>query len=103
MKDTWMADDEVRSIYDLPPRRALAELSEDARRAWHVKYLTQEGAEPRIWVLLDKAETALRATGEETTIRTLWMALADKAAQESDRDMVAAAALAGIAMGLKAG
>jgi len=57
----------------------------------------------RLTVLLDKAETALRATGKETTIRTLWMALADRAAQESDRDVAAAAALAGIAMGLKAG
>jgi len=98
-----MSPDKVGSIYDFSPRRALAELSEDARRAWHVKYLTQEGAEPRVWVLLDKAETALRATGEETTIRTLWMALANRAAQESDRDVAAAAALAGTAMGLKAG
>ncbi len=97
-----MADDEGVSAYDLPPRRALAELSEDARRTWHKKYLAQEGAEPRVWVLLDKAEAALRATGEETTIRTLWMTLADRSAQENNPDLAAAAALAGIAMGLRA-
>lgn len=102
MKNTRMTDNEVRLAFDRPPRQALGELSEEVRRAWHVKYLAQEGAEPRVWVILDKAETAMRARGEETTIRTLWMALADKAAHEGDQDIAAAAALAGIAMGLRA-
>jgi len=98
-----MADDQTTSSYDLAPRRAFADLSDDTRRGWHAKYLTQDGAEPRIWIVLDKAEAALRATGEETTIRTLWMALAGRAAQENDPDLRVATALAGIAMGLRTG
>jgi len=55
-----------------------------------------------VQALLDQAEAALRLGGAPVTIRTLWMALADhRAGRSDDADLRAAAALAGMAMGLR--
>lgn len=92
---------EKTDLYDLPVRRALAEIPAVGREAWRANYLTQDGAELRAQALVERAETAMRERGELTTIRTVWMALADRAGQEDNADLRAAAALAGMAMGLK--
>lgn len=88
-------------LYDLPVRRALAEMPAALRQAWRVSYLTQDGGEHKAQALVERAEAAMRERGEPTTIRTVWMLLADRAAQEDNADLRAAAALAGMAMGLK--
>ncbi len=88
------------SPYDRSPRRAFAQLSDDARAAWHLRYCAQEGAEPRVWALLARVEASLRAEGRPTTIHNLWMTLVNRAGQENNPDLAAAAALSGIALGL---
>lgn len=88
---------------DQSPRRAFAAMSVEDRATWHIRYCAQEGAEPRVWVLLERTEKDLRAAGEPATIHSLWVHLADRAGQENDLDVRAAAALAGMAMGLRAG
>lgn len=86
-----------------PPRRALSALSVDDQATWHLHYCPQEGAEPRVWVLVERVEREMRAAGKAVTIQTLWVHLADRAGQENDLDVRAAAGLAGMAMGLRAG
>ena len=94
---------ERTDLYDLPVRHALDKMSAADREAWRVNYLTQDGAEHRVQALVERAEAAMRGRGEPTTIRTIWMLLADRAGQEDNADMRAAAALAGMALGLKNG
>ena len=89
--------------FDHSPRRALAAMSEQERDIWHQRYCPQEGAEPRVLILLERAERELRAAGEPATLHALWVYLADRAGQENNVDLQAAAALAGTAMGLRAG
>ncbi|MGI4939907.1 MAG: hypothetical protein ACRYHQ_04975 [Janthinobacterium lividum] len=88
------------AAFDLPPRRALAAISPEARTAWRLRYCVQEGTELHAQARLEKVERELRATGAETTIHTLWMALASRAAAEDHVDVRAAAGLAAMAMGL---
>ena len=78
-------------------------MSDEDKAPWHLRYCAQEGAEPRVWVLLERVERELRAAGHPATIHTLWVHLADRAGQENDPDVRAAAALAGMATGLRAG
>lgn len=54
-------------------------------------------------MLLERTERELRAAGKPATIHSLWVTLADRAGQDGDPDVRAAAALAGMAMGLRAG
>lgn len=89
--------------FDHSPRRALAAMSEQDRDIWHRRYWPQEGAEPRILILLERVERELRAAGEPATIHALWVHLAGRAGQENNPDLQAATALAGMALGLRAG
>ena len=88
---------------DQSPRRALAAMSSQDRDIWHRRYCPQEGAEPRVLVLLERVERELRDAGEPATIHALWVHLADRAGQENNSDLQASAALAGMALGLRAG
>ena len=92
---------EKDDLYDLPVRHALDKMPAAARETWRVNYLTQDGAEHRAQALVERAAAAMRERGEPTTIRTVWMLLAERAGQEENADMRAAAALAGMAMGLR--
>lgn len=87
--------------YDRPPGVALAEMQEDVREAWRTRCTIQGDTEHRALALLNRAEAALQAANKPATIRTVWMLLADRASTSSDADMKAAAALAGMAMGLQ--
>ena len=88
--------------YDRPPRLALAELPADVRAIWRDRYVTQPEAELRVRSILERAEAALRSAGGPVTIRTLWMTLLETLqGRESNADLRAAAALAGMAMGLQ--
>ena len=87
--------------YDRSPRRALAEMSAEARAAWRNRCITEAEAEPPVQAILDRAEAALRSAGTPPTIRTLWIALADRAGKSNDAELGAAAALADMAMGLR--
>ena len=87
--------------YDRPPRLALAEMPAEARNAWRTRCVIQGDAELRAQALLNRAEAALQAAGRSVTIRTVWMLLADRAGANGDADLRAAAALAGMAMGLQ--
>ncbi len=77
-------------------------MSDEDKAAWHIRYCAQEGAEPRVWVLVERVERKMRAAGEAVTIHALWVHLADRAGHGGEPD-VQAAALAGMAMGLRAG
>lgn len=90
------------AAFDQSPRRAFAAMSDEDKAAWHIRYCAQEGAEPRIWVLVERVEREMRAAGEAVTIQSLWVHLADRAGEENDLDVRAAAGLAGMAMGLRA-
>jgi len=72
-----------------------------ARAAWRNRYVTQAEGELRVQAILDRAEAALQSAGTPATIRLLWIALADRAGRSDDADLKAAAALAGMAMGLQ--
>lgn len=85
--------------HDRPPRQALGEMPAEVRAAWRGRYITE--AELRVQALPGRAEAALRPRGAPATIRTLWIALADRAGRSDDADLRAAAVLAGMAMGLR--
>jgi len=87
--------------YDRPPGVALAEMQADIREAWRTRCVIQGDAEQRALALLNRAEAMLQAASKPATIRTVWMLLADRASTSSDADTKAAAALAGMAMGLQ--
>ena len=87
--------------YDRPPRQALDEMPAEVRAAWRNRYLAEAEAELRVQALLDRTEAAPRSAGTPPTIRTLWIALADRAGKSGDADLRAAAALAGMAMELR--
>ncbi len=89
--------------HDRTVRKALVELAPHARALWRTRYLNDDGAELRAMAVLERAEAALRNQGQPTTIRTVWVALADRAAIGGERDVRAAAALAGFALGLGGG
>ena len=91
------------TAFDQSPRRAFAAMSAEDKAAWHIRYCAQEGAEPRIWVLVERLEREMRAAGEAATIHALWVHLADRAGEENDLDVRAAARLTAMAMGLRAG
>jgi hypothetical protein len=76
-------------------------MSAEIRTAWRNRYLAEAEAELRVQALLDRTEAALRSAGTPPTIRTLWIALADRAGKSGDADLRAAAALAGMTMGLR--
>jgi hypothetical protein len=88
--------------HDRTVRQALADLPRDALAQWRVHYLPGEGDELKIRSLVERQEAKMRAAGQETTIRAVWMALADAAA-DGDPEMRAAAGLAAMAMGLRRG
>ena len=90
------------SAYDRSPRLAVGTMPADARAAWRERYAVQNEGELRVQAILDRAEAALVAAGTPATIRTLWMAFADRAGPSGNADLKAAAALAGMAMGLRA-
>jgi hypothetical protein len=71
------------------------------RAAWRKHHLTEAEAELPVLALLDRVETALRTGGTPVAIRMLRIALADRAGRSDDADLRAAAALAGMAMGLR--
>ena len=110
---SFLADDPAPSSYahyDRPPRQALDEMPAEVRAAWRNRYLAEAEAELRVQTLLDRAEAALRSAGTPPTPRTLWISLADRssnvarfaeAGRSGDADLRAAAALAGMAMGLQ--
>lgn len=87
--------------YDRQPRKALDEMPSRARGAWTARYIAQDGAAPRAEALVERAEAALIAAGKPATIRDVWMLLAQRAGSGDDADTRAAAALVGIAMGLR--
>jgi len=88
--------------YDRAVSDAFADLPHDVRAAWMGRYAAQEDAASRAEALVERAEMALVASGRSATIRDVWMLLARRAGSEVDADMRAAAALAGMAMGLRA-
>ena len=63
--------------YGRPPRRALADLPADAEDPG-ARNTFWGGDELRVLGCWSGTETALRATGTEVTIRTLWVHLADR-------------------------
>ena len=77
--------------YDRPPRQALGEMPAEVRAAWRGRYITEAEAELRVQALLDRAEAALRPGGAPVTIRTLWIALADRVGRSDDAALRAAA------------
>ncbi len=90
------------AFYDRAVRDALADLPHDVRAAWMARYAAQEDVASRTEALVERAETALVTSGRPAIIRDVWMLLARRAGSEGDPDMRAAAALAGMAMGLQA-
>ena len=57
----------------------------------------------RAQATLANVERELRAIGAEVTIHALWVELADRAGRDDEPDVRAAAALAGMVCGLRAG
>lgn len=90
------------ALYDPTVRQALDGLPHDGRAAWRTRYAAQEDAASRTMAVVERASTALIAGGRPATIRGVWMLLARRAGSEGGADMRAAAAPAGMAMGLRA-
>ena len=87
--------------YDQSLELALARLSVEVRAEWRHRYVAQGETELRVQALLDRAEAALRSAGKPATVRNLWIMLADRVGASGDPDLRAAAALAGMAVGLR--
>lgn len=85
--------------YDALPQAALAGMGTHVWAAWRSRYDAGSDLEIRARALIDRAETALRNAGREATIWAVWVLLANRAGD--DADMKAAAALAGVALGLR--
>ena len=95
---------------DIPPsvlpehtasvRQAISALPHGVRAAWRTRYLTDDGGEMRATALVERVENVLRGEGRESTIRAVWIELADRAGVTGDGDTGAPAALAGLAAGL---
>ncbi len=85
--------------YDALPQVALAGMGMDVWATWRERYDTDGRLEVRARVLIDRAEAALRNAEREVTIWAVWVLLANRAGD--DPDMRAAAALAGVALGLR--
>lgn len=90
-----------RSGYDRSLDVALAEMPSDVRHEWRERYIASEGAEATAEDHLRRAEAALQAALRPATIRAVWMLVADRAGAGGSDDMKVAAALAGMAMGLR--
>lgn len=90
-----------RSGYDRSLDVALAEMPSGVRQAWRECYIASAGAEARAEDNLRRAEAALQAALRPATIRTVWMLVANRAGTGGADDMKVAAALAGMAMGLR--
>ena len=82
-------------------RKALAGMTPEMQAAWRGR-CGDEGMELRARSLVERTEAKMRAAGQETTIRAVWIALAD-AAVGGDPETRAAAMLAGMALGLRQG
>lgn len=89
-------------VFDQPPRRVVAALAPDTLATWSKRYCPQEGLEMRARLVLATVEREMRDAGAEVTIHALWVQLADRAGEGGEPDVRAAAALAGMAMGLQA-
>ena len=76
-------------------------MTPEMQSAWRAR-CADEGMELRARSLVERTEAKMRAIGQETTIRAVWMALAD-AAVAGDPETRAAAILAGVAVGLRQG
>lgn len=87
--------------YDCPPRQALSEMPAEVRAAWRDRYIMGSDGELRVLALFEQAEAAQGPGGGPVTIRTLWIALAERAGRFDNADLHAAATLAGMAMGLR--
>ncbi len=85
--------------YDVLPQAALAGMGTDVWASWRSRYDADGDLEVRARALIDRAETALRNAEKEVTIWAVWVLLANRAGD--DADMRAAAALAGVALGLR--
>ena len=99
-----MADDAAPAEvpgYERSPRAAVAEMPANVRDALRARYSVQADAELRAEALLNRAEATLRTAGKPATIRAVWMLLADRAGTGEDAYVKIAAALAGMAMGLR--
>jgi hypothetical protein len=77
-------------------------MTPETKAAWLTRYLTDAVAEFRVQAVLERAKSAMRAADAETTIRTLWVMLSDRYVRDGDPDIGAAAAQAGMALGITA-
>jgi len=93
------------SLSDQPAsfRLQIASIPEPVLSAWRSRYAAGGGIELNALALVDEAAAALRRRGEQADARSLWVRLADQCGQ-TDRpspEMMAAAALVGLATGLR--
>ena len=91
----------MHPLYTRAVRQALAEMRPADLAAWQARN-GADGMEFRARASIERMEAKMRAAGQETTIRTVWIALAD-AAVAGDPEVGAAAMLAGMGMGLRQG
>ncbi len=91
----------MTALHSRTVRQALAEMPPKTLTAWQARN-GADGMEFRTRALIERTEARMRAAGQETTIRTVWIALAD-AAIGGDPETGAAAMLAGMALGLRQG
>jgi hypothetical protein len=88
-------------IYSLSPRRAIDAIPYGIRVEWRIKFLADDGAELRVLAIIERCHQQMRDAGAEVTIREMWIELAGRVGIEKDSDTMAAAALAGMACGLR--
>lgn len=71
--------------------------------AWRDRYATAEGVERQARAIINGEAAALRAAGHAPDARTIWLRLADDIVRQRDApaDLIAAAALAGLATGVR--
>ncbi len=73
------------------------------RKAWSALLPAGRPGDARPAGAGDRVERQMREAGQEVTIHALWVELADRAGDGGEPDVRAAAALAGVALGLRAG
>ncbi len=90
--------------YNRSPRQALTEMSAELRAKWHAKYCPTDDVDLRAQALVTRTANEMRTAGQEVTIRTVWITLAERCpTAPDDKVLGAAAALAGVSDGLRRG
>lgn len=84
-------------------RQQVVSLPAYVMAAWHTRYAIAEGVDLQARAVINQEAAAMRADGHPPDARTIWLRLVEQVVLQRDAppELVAAAALVGLAAGLR--